>query len=65
MESREGYEVRFIDADGVAIVWEVPEAHLDIDAATATGLRAKPRPATFEIRQIGDHARSLPLSLNF
>lgn len=65
MESREGYEVRFIDADVVAIVWEVPEAHLDIDAATATSLRAKPGPATFEIRQIGDHARSLPLLLNF
>lgn len=65
IESREAYEVRFVDANDDALLWEVTDSRLDIDEATAADILSRPKPSRFEIRQIGDHARSLPLTFTF
>ncbi|WP_144095822.1 phage tail protein [Croceicoccus sediminis] len=65
VESSERYEVRFIDAEGDALVWEVTVPGLDLDGPTSAALSGRPGPARFEIRQIGDHARSLPVQITF
>lgn len=64
-ETFERYEVRFIDAAQDVLAWEVSQPHLELDATTMGQLDIRPKPAKFQIRQVGDYGRSLPLEVSF
>ena len=63
VEQVESYEVGLGDPVAPLFAWTVSQPHLDIDAAQFAQLRADHSGQPLWVRQIGTHARSLPLLL--
>ena len=63
VEQAERYEVGIGDPDAPALVWTVDAPSLALDGDTLADLRADHAGAVVWVRQLGTHARSLPLAL--